>query len=73
MFKFIFIPNLSKNSAVTKSLINPVIILDLSSPLTSPKDTLELFTGCQYIVDTYIQGDTYFIFDTNNTTYFKGS
>ena len=37
------------------------------------QDTIELFTGRQYIVDTYIQGVTYFIFDTNNTTYFKGS
>ena len=37
------------------------------------QDTLELFTGRQYIVDTYFQGVTYFIFDTNNTTYFKGS
>ena len=37
------------------------------------QDTLELFTGRQYIVDTYIQGVTDFIFGTNNTTYFKGS
>ena len=42
-------------------------------PLLGYQDTLELFTGRQYIVDTYIQGVTYFIFDTNNTTYFKGS
>ena len=36
------------------------------------QDTLELFTGRQYIGDIYIQGVTDFIFGTNNTTYFKG-
>ncbi|MDE7181676.1 MAG: InlB B-repeat-containing protein [Clostridia bacterium] len=35
------------------------------------QDTLELFTGRQYIVNTYISGTTDFIFGTNNTTYFK--
>ena len=37
------------------------------------QDTLELFTGCQYIVDTNIQGVSDFIFGINNTPYFKGS
>ena len=37
------------------------------------QDTLELFTGRQYIVDTNIQGVTDFIFGINNTPYFKGS
>ncbi|MDE5721395.1 MAG: InlB B-repeat-containing protein [Clostridia bacterium] len=36
------------------------------------QDTIELFTGRQYIVNTYISGTTDFIFGTNNTTYFKG-
>jgi pectinesterase len=34
------------------------------------QDTLELFTGRQYITNTYISGTTDFIFGTNNTTYF---
>ena len=42
-------------------------------PLLGYQDTFELFTGRQYIVDTNIQGVSDFIFDTNNTTYFKGS
>ena len=37
------------------------------------QDTLELFTGRQYIVDTNIQGVSDFIFGINNTPYFKGS
>ncbi|MDE6613103.1 MAG: hypothetical protein K2K28_00920, partial [Clostridia bacterium] len=36
------------------------------------QDTIELFTGRQYIINTYISGTTDFIFGTNNTTYFKG-
>ncbi len=36
------------------------------------QDTIELFTGRQYIVNSYISGTTDFIFGTNNTTYFKG-
>ncbi|MDE7264127.1 MAG: InlB B-repeat-containing protein [Anaeroplasmataceae bacterium] len=35
------------------------------------QDTLELFTGRQFIENTYISGTTDFIFGTNNTTYFK--
>ena len=35
------------------------------------QDTIELFTGRQWIEDTYIAGTTDFIFGTNNTTYFK--
>ena len=34
------------------------------------QDTLELFTGRQYITNTLICGITDFIFGTNNTTYF---
>ncbi|MDE7095536.1 MAG: hypothetical protein K2O23_03525, partial [Anaeroplasmataceae bacterium] len=33
---------------------------------------LELFTGRQIFLNTYISGTTDFIFGTNNTTYFKG-
>ena len=36
------------------------------------QDTLELFTGRQVFLNTYISGTTDFIFGTNNTTYFKG-
>ncbi|MDE5546104.1 MAG: InlB B-repeat-containing protein, partial [Anaeroplasmataceae bacterium] len=36
------------------------------------QDTLELFTGRQIFLNTYIFGTTDFIFGTNNTTYFKG-
>ncbi|MDE6660396.1 MAG: InlB B-repeat-containing protein [Anaeroplasmataceae bacterium] len=36
------------------------------------QDTLELFTGRQIFLNTYISGTTDFIFGTNNTTYFKG-
>ncbi len=36
------------------------------------QDTVEFFTGRQYILNTYISGTTDFIFGTNNTTYFKG-
>lgn len=35
------------------------------------QDTLELFTGRQYISNTLISGTTDFIFGTNNITYFK--
>lgn len=34
------------------------------------QDTIELFTGRQFIKNTYICGRTDFIFGTNNTTYF---
>ncbi len=34
------------------------------------QDTVEFFTGRQYIINTYIAGTTDFIFGTNNTTYF---
>ena len=34
------------------------------------QDTVEFFTGRQYVLNTYIQGRTDFIFGTNNTTYF---
>lgn len=34
------------------------------------QDTIELFTGRQLIMNTYISGTTDFIFGTNNTTYF---
>ncbi len=34
------------------------------------QDTIELFTGRQFITNTYISGTTDFIFGTNNTTYF---
>lgn len=36
------------------------------------QDTIEFFTGRQYILNSYICGTTDFIFGTNNTTYFKG-
>lgn len=35
------------------------------------QDTVEFFTGRQYLENTYISGTTDFIFGTNNTTYFK--
>lgn len=35
------------------------------------QDTIELFTGRQYIKNSYISGTTDFIFGTNNTTYFE--
>lgn len=35
------------------------------------QDTVEFFTGRQYITNTYIEGLTDFIFGTNNTTYFN--
>ena len=44
-------------------------ILDNCS-LLGYQDTLELFTGRQYISNTFISGITDFIFGTNNTTYF---
>ena len=34
------------------------------------QDTVEFFTGRQYVLNTFIQGRTDFIFGTNNTTYF---
>ncbi len=34
------------------------------------QDTVEFFTGRQFIVNSYIAGTTDFIFGTNNTTYF---
>lgn len=34
------------------------------------QDTLELFTGRQYFINSVIKGTTDFIFGTNNTTYF---
>ncbi|MDE7083101.1 MAG: bacterial Ig-like domain-containing protein [Clostridia bacterium] len=36
------------------------------------QDTVEFFTGRQYLVNSYIAGTTDFIFGTNNTTYFYG-
>ncbi|MBR3617159.1 MAG: bacterial Ig-like domain-containing protein, partial [Acholeplasmatales bacterium] len=42
-----------------------------NSSLLGYQDTIELFTGRQYIKDSYISGTTDFIFGTNNTTYFK--
>ena len=43
----------------------------LNSRLLGYQDTVEFFTGRQYLNNTYIQGVTDFIFGTNNTTYFK--
>ena len=34
------------------------------------QDTVEFFTGRQYVLNSFIQGRTDFIFGTNNTTYF---
>ena len=42
----------------------------IESSLLGYQDTIELFTGRQYIKDSYISGTTDFIFGTNNTTYF---
>ena len=36
------------------------------------QDTVEFFTGRQYIVDSYVCGAVDFIFGTNSTTYFNG-
>ncbi len=41
------------------------------SKLLGYQDTVEFFTGRQYLENTYISGTTDFIFGTNNTTYFK--
>lgn len=41
-----------------------------NSALLGYQDTLELFTGRQYLKNCYISGTTDFIFGTNNTTYF---
>lgn len=43
-----------------------------NSRLLGWQDTLELFTGRQYIKDTYICGTVDYIFGTNNATYFEG-
>ncbi len=41
-----------------------------NSALLGYQDTVELFTGRQYLKNCYISGVTDFIFGTNNTTYF---
>lgn len=41
-----------------------------SCALLGYQDTVEFFTGRQFIVNSYISGTTDFIFGTNNTTYF---
>ncbi len=41
-----------------------------NSRLLGYQDTVEFFTGRQYMENVYIQGLTDFIFGTNNTTYF---
>ncbi|MDE7265738.1 MAG: bacterial Ig-like domain-containing protein [Clostridia bacterium] len=46
-----------------------MVIID-DCRLLGYQDTIELFTGRQYILNTYICGRTDFIFGTNNTTYF---
>ncbi len=42
----------------------------INCSLLGYQDTVEFMTGRQFVVDTYISGNTDFIFGTNSTTYF---
>ena len=61
--------NYSEHRALALLVQSDMFIMD-NCKLLGYQDTLELFTGRQYITNTYICGITDFIFGTNNTTYF---
>ena len=52
-------------------LIQADKVIIRNASLLGYQDTVEFFTGRQYVENTYIAGTTDFIFGTNNTTYFK--
>ncbi|MDE6867881.1 MAG: bacterial Ig-like domain-containing protein [Clostridia bacterium] len=62
-------PNYGEHRALAMLVQADKVIIE-GCALLGYQDTVEFFTGRQYVVDTYIEGTTDFIFGTNNTTYF---
>lgn len=72
VFDEAFGPGYGEHRALALLVQSDMFILKDSS-LLGYQDTVEFFTGRQFIEDCYISGTTDFIFGTNNTTYFKNS
>ncbi|MDE5943047.1 MAG: bacterial Ig-like domain-containing protein [Clostridia bacterium] len=68
-FTQVFGPNYGEHRALAMLIQADKVVID-NCRLLGYQDTIELFTGRQYILNTYICGRTDFIFGTNNTTYF---
>ena len=69
VFDEVFGYNYSEHRALALLVQSDKFIMK-NSKLLGYQDTVEFFTGRQYIENTYIAGTTDFIFGTNNTTYF---
>ncbi|MGN1060310.1 MAG: pectinesterase family protein, partial [Candidatus Coproplasma sp.] len=60
--------NYNEHRALAMLIQADKVVID-NCRLLGYQDTIEFFTGRQYVTNTYIQGRTDFIFGTNNTTY----
>ncbi len=63
-------PNYGEHRALAVLIQADKVVVD-NCRMLGYQDTVEFFTGRQYVKNTYIQGRTDFIFGTNNTTYFE--
>ena len=69
-FDSVFGPGYAEHRALALLVQSDKFIMK-DSKLLGYQDTVEFFTGRQYLENVYISGVTDFIFGTNNTTYFK--
>ncbi len=63
-------PKFNEHRALALLVQADKVVID-NCRLLGYQDTVEFFTGRQYVKNSYIQGRTDFIFGTNNTTYFE--